>query len=119
MAVFMYQIRGKSLDDFETSELMRLICYLMKKYKAIRKSISQLEEVLPQNHPPALMSYPSQNGIDSGVNTDGQVSDQQSMLDLVNQFDKMSSDLSNNTGSSNSSVGVIDCEWWKDRNPPI
>lgn len=47
MSVFIYQIcnEGKSLADFELSELKCSIHFMLEKYKLFTKRINQLEEV--------------------------------------------------------------------------
>lgn len=84
MSIFMHQIYhdGKSLSDFDPSELKRLLCYVEEKLKIVRKKISHFEEVSPRPPPPPT-SRPLHNGTDSRINKDDlQLPNQQSFLDL-------------------------------------
>ncbi|CAI8614946.1 unnamed protein product [Vicia faba] len=101
MGSYMYQIEneGKPLSDFEPSVLNRLIRFMLKKYKIF----SQKEEYyFPPPPPLPSMSCPldDNNGADYEINTNEQSLNQQPLLDLVYQSDRMVTDFDNNVGSS-------------------
>nr|XP_027188187.1 agamous-like MADS-box protein AGL36 [Cicer arietinum]XP_027188188.1 agamous-like MADS-box protein AGL36 [Cicer arietinum] len=92
-----------SLSEFQ--ELNRLFCIGKERLEAaLEKKIGRSEEALPQDPPPPPITSPLQNGIDSGANVDGKVSDGRLFLSLLKRFDRMCKGSDNNTGTSSSTV---------------
>ncbi|XP_058742662.1 uncharacterized protein LOC131615195 [Vicia villosa] len=98
MGSYMYQIEsgGKVLSDFEPSELNRLINFMLKKYKIFSQRLGYIEEGVSHLNSP----LENKNGVDFEINTNNQSLNQQPLLDLDNQCDRMIIDFDNNVGSS-------------------
>jgi hypothetical protein len=108
MGVFMHQIEneGKSLDDFDDSEINRLLNFVLEKLKMVRKIRMSFENVaLPLNNPPPspppmACALGNENGPDSGVTIDEKVLNQQLQLDLIKEVDYTSSGFDDNVESN-------------------
>lgn len=98
MGSYMYQIEsgGKLLSDFEPSELNRLITFMLKKYKIFSQRVGYIEESVSHLNSP----LENNNGGNCEINTNKQSLNQQLLLDLDNQCDRMIIDFDNNVGSS-------------------
>ncbi|CAJ1882190.1 unnamed protein product [Sphenostylis stenocarpa] len=99
---FMHKIHdGKSLSDFDASDISRLLCYVEGKLKFIGVKKFDLSEQLLSTEPPTPpVSFSLQNDIDSCADTDEQVFQQQSSIDSPKETGQMNSDSDNNIASN-------------------
>lgn len=119
MSDLMHQIHddGRSLSDFDASDISRLLSYVEEKLKGVRVKTGFSEQQLPPKPPTPQVSCPLQNDkIDSWDNIDEQVLQQQSFIDDLKEDGKINSGFDNNLGSNiglpppNTHVGDVDFE---------
>ncbi|RDX69910.1 MADS-box transcription factor PHERES 2, partial [Mucuna pruriens] len=99
MSNFMHKIHddGKSLSDFDASDLCRLLYYVERKLERVRVKAAHSQQQLSPNPPTPPVSL--QNDIDFWANLDEQVLEQ-SFLDLLKEDGMMNSGFDNNIGSN-------------------
>nr|KYP56964.1 MADS-box transcription factor PHERES 2 [Cajanus cajan] len=103
MSIFMHKIHhdGKSLSDFDASDISRLLCYVEGKLKGVREKTGHTKHhELSPNPPTPPVSCPLKNDIGSQPNTDEPVFEQ-STLDLKKEDATMNNGVDNNIGSNN------------------
>ncbi|CAK8544164.1 unnamed protein product [Lathyrus sativus] len=103
MGSYLYQIEneGKPLSDFQPSVLNRLINFMLKKYKLFSHRVENYEEdVSYLNNPSPPRLPPISCSTDYEINRNEQMLNQQPLLDLVTQSDRMISDFDNSICSS-------------------
>ncbi|KAJ1379078.1 hypothetical protein SESBI_47217 [Sesbania bispinosa] len=100
MSILMHQIHhdGKSLSDFEPSDLKCLLGYVKQKLNEVRMRTNHFKQVLPPNPPPPPppVSCPQEN----------EVLEKQSSLDLVKEVDQLNSGFDNDNNIGSSSMGL-------------
>lgn len=79
MSDLMHQIHddGRSLSDFDASDISRLLSYVEEKLKGVRVKTGFSEQQLPPKPPTPQVSCPLQNDVDSWATIDEQVFQQQ------------------------------------------
>ncbi|KAJ1379083.1 hypothetical protein SESBI_47222 [Sesbania bispinosa] len=100
MSILMHQIHhdGKSLSDFEPTDLKCSLGYVEQKLNKVRMRIKHFKQVVPPNPPPQppQVSCPKVN----------EVLEKQPSLDLLKETDQVNSGFDNDNNVGSSSMGL-------------